>query len=411
LASSAYVARECELEIERSVATGQWVVLLGPRQHGKTSVLIRIRERLRDSFNIPCALIDLSAVAPAAEYAQHLRIVSERIAISMGVPLRTEVPDNTDLSAWLSTLVLPERKPVVVMIDEAAGGVSKLFRETFYGQIRSISTERAYSSSGSLPNRICFIFAGTFRPESLVDPRNSPFNVCREIESDDLSAEGAATLWRNVTGFEGQDVANAVLDEVGGQPFLIQYLYSKTSAASAHRDRLAVLSSAIRELHRTGDSHLRSLFSHITNDPVLTSHLRRLCADGRLPSPVIDADLRFMCVLGLAKATEGGTVFRNKLYENAAKGYLKEQLRQRDASLHNDLVNRLREVAVTDGRKTIWVMPPAFRAIFQVASDIMIRDPTAEMPQGAASPYAAPITASTQMWDRILEEVASRWNR
>ena len=167
--SWAYVERPFESEIYRSVIAGRWVLLLGPRQHGKTTALYRIKARFEE-VRVPVAIVDLQSIPPQETYIALLSWVAAKVHRQFrSVELEGEPHSYPDeFSSWLE-LVLPEESgPVVVAIDEASSIVNDQWRNTFYGQIRSITTARATAGLGEVPERIRFIFSGTFRPETLI---------------------------------------------------------------------------------------------------------------------------------------------------------------------------------------------------------------------------------------------------
>lgn len=56
--SLVYARRRFEDVIFEQVTSGDWVLLLGPRQHGKSSALVRLYRRLSDAGYF-CAFVDL----------------------------------------------------------------------------------------------------------------------------------------------------------------------------------------------------------------------------------------------------------------------------------------------------------------------------------------------------------------
>src|SRR5688572_23169352 len=76
--STAYIERPFEQACLSHLAAGDWVTLLGPRQHGKTSALVRLQQRLNDE-GIDAALIDLQAF-PDAKNADLDRFLSWFVA-------------------------------------------------------------------------------------------------------------------------------------------------------------------------------------------------------------------------------------------------------------------------------------------------------------------------------------------
>ena len=57
---------------------------------------------------------------------------------------------------------------MVILIDEASNLKDDDWRNSFYGQLRAIANDRAIAKDGDIARRLRFVFAGTFRPESLL---------------------------------------------------------------------------------------------------------------------------------------------------------------------------------------------------------------------------------------------------
>ena len=63
----------------------------------------------------------------------------------------------------------------------------------FFSQLRALHNRRAMDAADAVSRRVQFAFAGTFRPEQLIDSPNSPFYVSREPMVDDLDLEQVRT--------------------------------------------------------------------------------------------------------------------------------------------------------------------------------------------------------------------------
>ncbi|NWG76016.1 MAG: AAA-like domain-containing protein [Rubrivivax sp.] len=83
LNSNAYIERPFEKIVLQEVLAGKWVLLLGPRQHGKTTGLIRIKKLLLEA-GLFCVLIDLQSMPPCSDYGAVVGWFSDRVAEMLG---------------------------------------------------------------------------------------------------------------------------------------------------------------------------------------------------------------------------------------------------------------------------------------------------------------------------------------
>jgi hypothetical protein len=320
LDSLAYIEREFEQSIIKHVFNAKWVLVLGPHQHGKTTGLMRVNKYLKDSGCLS-AFIDLQGLVNVCEsYEGLLRKFCERIAKRLSIPFQ-EQPDNPNanqLIDWLEQLIPPGKQPVVIIIDEASAISNEEWRNIFYSQIRSIKNEQAMAEAEDLANRLRFVFSGCFRPETLVQTLNSPFNTCDEISTDDLRLDQAGELFHRVVSKADMQIIEASFDLVGGNPYLLQTVFDRVYLASENDKGLA-LDKAFEYLYSGQDNHFPFLFQKIYEDEKLKQLVSDMVANSEIPNDPADANSKFLRTLGIAKLEGKNLVFRNKLYKNLAE--------------------------------------------------------------------------------------------
>src|SRR5665213_1822525 len=231
LSSAAYIPRAFEQQVFGEITSGRWVLLLGPRQHGKSSGLVRLNTKLREA-GYTAALIDLQGLPPCPTFQDVLRWFSDQI----GRNIRRDIPrprseNQGEVASWLEAAFPPGAAPVAIIIDEAGSIENPQYRNAFYGQIRQISSQRADAAPDSISARIRFVFAGTFRPETLVQEQNSPFNVCRTVHTDDITLVQAIELAKSVNPAV-VDFVHAAHAFLNGQPYLLQTVFQETLSKS-----------------------------------------------------------------------------------------------------------------------------------------------------------------------------------
>jgi hypothetical protein len=317
--NAAYVVRQFEHDTVMQLSAGSWVSLLGPHKYGKSSALMRIRSRLKES-GYSCAFIDLQASGamsePDHQYPHFLEWFSDRLATEIGTELNRprKKRRRNQLDHWLKEVATPEFPNVAILIDEA-GGVPAPFRRSFYSQLRAIHNSRG--SGDSLAERLVFAFAGTFRPNRMIDNLNSPFNVSKEIHPNDLTEEEVNELASLGLDDEAAHYGQRAFAETGGQPYYVQHLFKAVQGASNGADaRNAAFVSALDELRNGADGHLEDFTRFVDDDPELRALVPRIL-DRSLPYDGSDPIHNHAIVTGVARNEEGCLVPRNPIYAGA----------------------------------------------------------------------------------------------
>jgi hypothetical protein len=214
--------------------------------------------------------------------------------------------------------VLPNNvEPITIIIDEASAIANAEMRNSFYGQIRAIANERAMAEPGELPTRLRFIFAGTFRPETLVNTENSPFNVSEFVYTQDFTLEEALQLYEQVEGETNSDFVRRTYEIVQGHPYLLQFILARAQYVRSLGDHVE-LDSILDELRFEATGHFESIFGPILSEIELTELVSQIVVNGRIPNEP-SPNFRYLQVLGIAKREETDLVFRNQLYLEFAR--------------------------------------------------------------------------------------------
>lgn len=335
--SDLYIERGFEQEVRKSVLKKDWVVLLGPRQHGKTSALIRIKPSVKEA-GFHAAFIDLQRQPPCETYEEFLEWFGQSIWRQIGEKKRPQTPPRLlrpstwvqtgaqaelqspaykgELVDWLNAAITPGTTPIAIFIDEAATIFHDEWRNSFYGQIRALSNERATAEAGDVASRITFVFSGTFRVESLVETANSPFNVCKEIQTENLSFDKVGELCQRALGRDDDSVVRKIWGCVGGQPYLVQLLVSEVVAVPEDEAE-EELTRAIRRLDE-GTPHVASILSKVIEDHKLADIVSDVIENRGVKLAPADYDMKFLLVLGLLVRDGDKLVFANQYYERMA---------------------------------------------------------------------------------------------
>lgn len=252
-------------------------------------------------------------VPPFDTYAQLVTWFAKQVAAGLGHAV--EITQTNDLATALGEALPAGSAPVVILVDEASNIANEDWRNSFFGQLRAISSERATAKDGEIAKRLRFVFAGTFRPERLVAEANSPFNICERIDTTDLALNDIIQL-AIAAGLAEPDRAAALIhDKVGGQPYLNQRLIQ---AGIGVADPLAAIANELERLAEGDSDHINNLFRRVVSDEALVAFVSTAVNAGKVTNEAGNEDQRYLIVLGLFRREKGSLYFRNKLYAEVA---------------------------------------------------------------------------------------------
>jgi hypothetical protein len=321
--SLAYRTRPFEEECLRHLTGDEWVTLLGPRQHGKTSALVRLRIALSDQ-GISAAIIDLQGYGGKQDPAlrRFLAWLVTQVRQQLGLPIVAPF-DGNDVGAALGVACDGAGATVGLLVDEATS-LHPEVRQAFYSQLRALHTARRGGYGPPIVERLGLLFSGTFRPETVIDDDNSPFNVSRIVTTDDLTADDASALARDVGGEALAPWADRAFALVGGQPYLLQLLLEAVQPGPDHeRDRL--FDDTVAKLAAGKYGHLPGLLRRLAREQGAEGLLTRVvgAGDDGLPTSG-DGLAQFLEIIGVAVAATGtdGLLrlhIRNVLYDRALR--------------------------------------------------------------------------------------------
>lgn len=317
--SDAYVERSFAHVVFGYLAAGDWVTVLGPRQHGKTSTLVRLQQHLSEE-GISTALIDLSEFVDTSDdstrWASFLAWLSSRVRTSLGLE-PADVHMHSDLVGALAAALDGTAGATVLMLDEASRLPGNLGKQ-FFSQLRALHTAQRSQQTVDQLAGLTMLFCGTFRPDTVIDDDNSPFNVSRLVHTTDLSLDDVRELGDRVGDHHVAGWADRIYEEVGGQPYLVQVMFEALATADTARHQ-EIFDRALAYIEAGSDGHLPALFRRIAKEEGAEQLVARMVSAGPKGIRTLSDGLAtFLSTVGIAQITgDLHLVARNPLYLRA----------------------------------------------------------------------------------------------
>jgi len=322
--SSLFVGRTHEL-----AAMGRWLhtvncvgAVLGARQTGKTSLLLKFRHMFRNQY--PFTYIDLQAIE-GASVDECFTYLAEEVLSQIGSGAAAEpAPQCTDAKGFLPFLQKLARTTkalrLVIALDEL-GALPPPTALKLASTIRSVFTNRLVKTEYA---RYVFVLAGATDMFDLTSGRNSPLrNVTETIYLGDLAPHETQQLLHAELGCEGlihqlPDLNQRLHTWTDGHPYWTQLL------ASVLRDSLKTqtdesVNRAVECLLRTEDKNLPYVFQFLRANHDLLRTFEAVLEGVPLPFRRSNSDVAKLELIGVLKDRDGQCVVRNRIYRQAVE--------------------------------------------------------------------------------------------
>ncbi|MCW3060811.1 MAG: hypothetical protein JWQ02_2632, partial [Capsulimonas sp.] len=246
-AAESYVVRRADAELLDGLRSGEFCYVLDTRQMGKSSLMVRTAQRLREEGR-RVAVLDLTALGQNLTVEQWYSGLLSRTATQTGrmVELLAFWKEHKDLGpmqrfleALREVLLTPPPgadsvADLVLFVDEIdAVRILPFSADEFFAGIRECYNRRPQDPAFG---HLTFCLLGVAAPTDLVrDTRISPFNIGRRIELRDFTSEESEPLTKGLTGSEtrAQRIIRRVLSWTNGHPYMTQRLCRSVSERMA----------------------------------------------------------------------------------------------------------------------------------------------------------------------------------
>lgn len=327
-----YIRRPADDELFRLAVAAEYCNVLAARQMGKSSLMVRTADRLRES-GVRTAILDISTLGggistPDAWFFGFLDELAVQLDLDADVNNWWETHTNHNpvqrFSNFLRDVLLPAiAGPIVIFVDEIDSALGMAFTDDFFAAIRAAYNARA---SHAEFQRLTFILLGVARPADLIRDRNrTPYNIGTHVDLSDFTMaelEPFQIVFDSVYPAQGADILQWVLDWTNGQPYLTQKLCAELIRTPETSPTPASVEKTVNRLFLSEEarkeSNLRAIRDRIESSPNKPRmlHIYGQILRGR---PVMDEERspakNELKLTGLVHpVSQGRLVVRNRIY-------------------------------------------------------------------------------------------------
>jgi len=297
--------------IERQGVT---ITIKGPRQMGKSSLLIRTIDAAAKADKrvvfLDFQLFDKSTLADADTFfRQFCASLTDELKMDNRVDgyWETGLSNSYCCTHYVGDYLLKELgNPLVLAIDEAESVFDTDFRTDFFGMLRSWHNSR---SREPIWQQLDLALVTSTEPYQLIDDLNqSPFNVGEVIDLEDFTPEQVAELNRRHGSPLTPEQERQLMTLLGGHPYLVRralYLVASQRISTAE-----LFDHATDDRGPFGD-HLRYHLFRLHGKDELIKGLRQVIRNNICQDDMVFFRLRGA---GLVRRGEGADLSRRSLW-------------------------------------------------------------------------------------------------
>lgn len=316
-----YIAREADRIVDEALAASDPVVLVfGPRQTGKTSLLARSASRLRRE-GVSVAVTDFQSLSKA-EFESPTTLYR---ALVHGLSAQLRQPYEPSWNEWLGPnsnfdeltggLMQQTEGRICWVMDEVDRIFGTAYADDFFGLVRSWHNRRALDPAGPWKRITLLMSYATEAHLFIKDLNQSPFNIGIRVNVTDFTKSEVTELGSRYSE-QLAGLAEEVYEVTHGHPFLARRAFSFLAEGRS----VAELSEVAPKADGPFGDHLRRFHEAVERDHELAAEVRRFLRNEPLCLPST-AD-RLVASGLLAKWTNGRLEFRVPAYRD----YLSEVL-------------------------------------------------------------------------------------
>jgi hypothetical protein len=295
--------------------TGQTVVIRGPRQTGKSSLVARYLSACAASGKL-VAFLDFS-LFESAELDDYPALLSSLAlflleTLQLSYTEEPQIAKHQRMISFMQKEILARvTQDVVLAIDEADCIVGKKYQTDFFSLLRLFHNNRASINFGQLWKRLHLAIVISTEPRLLIkDRRQSPFNVVDPLMLESFNLNECAELNERYGGFLSPKQVEKLHQLLGGHPYLTRLAYYRMTTGGGMPFETLV-EKAVDHRGPFGD-HLRATLALVLSAPGLLEGMRQVITHKKA-----DGDLfHRLHAIGLVRASDNEVLPASKLYED-----------------------------------------------------------------------------------------------
>lgn len=283
LGSPFYIEREpIEMLVDEEVLQpGALIRIKAPRQFGKTSLMARTVAIAQEKGLKSTVLnLRLADTAVFQDLNRFLRWFCAVVAHDLQIPHQVEshwnevYGSNYNCTDYFESYLLPEiNSPLVLALDE----VDLLFSypeiaTDFFGLLRAWYEKSRYGNGNNIWQKLRLIVVHSSEVDLPLNLSQSPFNVGLLLELPHFTLEQVQELAQR-HGIETKDVADKLIDLLGGSPYLTQLALYQLSQRKTTLEQLVQANYSADGIF---SAHLHRRLSHLQQQPELLDAMSQI---------------------------------------------------------------------------------------------------------------------------------------
>jgi hypothetical protein len=248
-----YIERQADTEVVKGVNRHRGLVTLqGPSQTGKTSMMLQLYDRTRNSqHRLRPVIVDFQGLCE--DCFASLPAIWQAILTEVDTQLNIGVLNehtrhphanyDHNLTEYLKRYVFAdEPTPVLLCLDEVNRVFGKPVRSAFFPSVRSFFNRGAYDPTWK---KLRWLLSTSSEPRFFIDDLNqSPFNVGAHVMLRAFNFQETACFVNRYGFSEDEELVQCIMTHVGGRPYLVHLLLYHLAQNPQNRSSLFDAKSA-----------------------------------------------------------------------------------------------------------------------------------------------------------------------